>query len=153
MVTEDDISPNSQFLLVCANRDAGAGLLRYGGRPGLRPSRLARRASRRAGLQPGLLVRPRGSGGRRAAQPPLRLPPGHVRLKTAHAHPQHQPPRRSAVPSFANARKKIKQKHRTKFRVQFLSSPGWRRLLTVTYYHPGTTISMYLSTLPSSFHV
>ena len=62
-------------------------------------------------------------------------------------------PRDEARSPHLDARKKIKQKHRTKFRVQFLSSPGWRRLLTVTYYHPGTTISMYLSTLPSSFHV
>ena len=62
-------------------------------------------------------------------------------------------PRDEARSPHMDARKKIKSKPRTKFRVQFLSSPGWRRLLTVTYYHPGTTISMYLSTLPSSFHV
>ena len=61
-------------------------------------------------------------------------------------------PRDEARSPHMDARKKIKQKHRTKFRVQFLS-PGWRRLLTVTNYHPGTTISMYLSTLPSSFRV
>ena len=36
------------------------------------------------------------------------------------------PATKRGPPSFANARKKIKQKHRTKFRVQFLS-PGWRR--------------------------
>ena len=41
-----------------------------------------------------------------------------------------------------DARKKIKQKHRTKFRVQFFS-PGWRRLLTVDKLPSGTTISMY----------
>ena len=93
---------------------AGAGLLRHGGQPGLRPSGLARRASRRAGLQPGLLVRARGSGGRRAAQPPLRLPPGHVRLKTAHAHPQHQPPRRSAVPLIRERPEKNQTKTQNK---------------------------------------
>ena len=51
-------------------------------------------------------------------------------------------PRDEARSPHLDARKKIKQKHRTKFRVQFLS-PGWRRLLTVDKLPSGTTISMY----------
>ena len=51
-------------------------------------------------------------------------------------------PRDEARSPHLDARKKIKQKHRTKFRVQFFS-PGWRRLLTVDKLPSGTTISMY----------